>query len=65
MQRKYNFLRFHVFFYVCCDRRHSPMKYIKKNVKLLDNYRHFSNIFVWADENINLLFWHSAAQSEV
>lgn len=64
MRRKCNFPGFGVLIYVRCDRINPPMKY-QKTAKLLDNYRHITNIFVWADENINLLFWHSAAQCEV
>lgn len=33
---------------------------ISKTAQLLDNYGHIANIFVWADENRNLLFWHSS-----
>lgn len=28
---------------------------ISKSAKLLDNYRHISNIFVWADETIKFV----------
>lgn len=57
MQRKCFFFSsrgFGVLVYVRCDRRNAPMK-ISKSAKLLDNYRHISNIFVWADETIKFV----------
>lgn len=50
----FSFHGFAVLIYVRCDRRNPPMK-ISKSAKLLDNYRHISNIFVWADETIKFV----------